>query len=189
MGSKVEGRLRLFFLVRARGNIWPSSALQSMQNVWEKTCAVCAALGAMPSSLLPSSFSPTANIFAEKSVNPLPPKPFERIFDRPPTAVTLTDSTFLSINGYKSESIARPTQISTPDVPSVVRALTFCKSRWRLHSMAVSAKGSRTDPWLDLPSVEKRAVRLMVISRFHLTLRDPLLRRSLSRGVINLGME
>ena len=161
MGSKVEGRLRLFFLVRARGNIWPSSALQSMQNVWEKTCAVCAALGAMPSSLpslLPSSFSPTANIFAEKSVNPPPPKPFERIFDRPPTAVTLTDSTFLSINGYKSESIAQPTQISTPDVPSVW-ALTFCKSRWRLHSMAVSAKGSRTDPWLDLPSVEKRGGR------------------------------
>ena len=76
LGSEVEGRLRLFFLVRTRGNIWPSSALQSMQNVWEKTCAVCAALGAMPSSLsslLPSSFSPTANIFAEKSVNP-PPK-------------------------------------------------------------------------------------------------------------------
>ena len=126
-------------------------------------CSVCrpgrnAFLPPFPPSFLLSSFSPTANIFAEKSVNPPPPKPFERIFDRPPTAVTLTDSTFLSINGYKSESIARPTQISTPDVPSV-RALTFCKSRWRLHSMAVSAKGSRTDPWLDLPSVEKRGGR------------------------------
>ena len=54
-------------------------------------------------SLLPSSFSPTANIFAEKSVNPLPPKPFERIFDRPQTAVILAGSTFLSINGYKSQ--------------------------------------------------------------------------------------
>ena len=133
-------------------------------------CSVCrpgrnAFLPSLPS--LPSSFSPTANIFAEKSVNPPPPKPFERIFDRPPTAVTLTGSTFLSINGYKSESIARPTQISTPDVPSV-RALTFCKSRWRRQRVLLQIRGL-------IYRVSKRgaAVRLMGISRFHLTLRDP----------------
>ena len=186
MGSKVERRLRLFFLVRARGNIWPSSALQSMQNVWEKTCAVCAALGAMPSSLpslLPSSFSPTANIFAEKSVNPLPPKPFERIFDRPPT---VTDSTFLSINGYKS-------QVQLKYRPPMCRVSGHLLSanqdgvsiQWRSRQrVLLQIRGL-------IYRVSKRgaAVRLMVISRFHLTLRDPLLRRSLARGVINLGME
>ena len=156
MGSKVEGRLRLFFSVR--GVTFGRVLLCKVCKTSGKRLVQCVPPWAqcLPPSL-PSSFSPTANIFAEKSVNPLPPKPFERIFDRPPT-VTLTDSTFPSLNGYKSESIARPTQISTPDVPSV-RALTFCKSRWRLHSMAVSAKGSRTDPRLDLPSVEKRGGR------------------------------